>query len=65
LSERIYTQPFRLADLTTLSDGEIMKHRRMALLELVQQHIRRRDMSELLNEIVAVRKTRWDSDDDG
>ncbi len=42
-----------------------MKHSRMALLELVQQHIRRRDMSELLNEIVAVRKTRWDSDDDG
>ncbi len=42
-----------------------MKHRRMALLELVQQRIRQRDMSELLNEIVAVRKTRWDSDDDG
>ncbi|WP_217451004.1 Rpn family recombination-promoting nuclease/putative transposase [Candidatus Williamhamiltonella defendens] len=63
--ERIYTQPFRLADVTTLEDGEIMQHGRMALLELVQQHIRRRDMSELLNEIVAVRKTRWDSDDDG
>ncbi|BGI53768.1 MAG: Rpn family recombination-promoting nuclease/putative transposase [Candidatus Hamiltonella defensa (Ceratovacuna japonica)] len=54
LAERIYTQPFRLADVTTLDDGEIMQHRRMALLELVQKHIRRRDMSELLNEIVAV-----------
>ncbi|ATW33615.1 Rpn family recombination-promoting nuclease/putative transposase [Candidatus Williamhamiltonella defendens] len=65
MAERIYTQPFRLADVTTLEDGEIMQYRRMALLELVQQCIRRRDMSELLNEIVAVRKTRWDSDDDG
>jgi len=54
LAERIYTQPFRLADVTTLEDGEIMKHRRMALLELVQKHIRRRDMSELLNEIVDI-----------
>uniref|UniRef100_UPI00073FFE01 Rpn family recombination-promoting nuclease/putative transposase n=1 Tax=Candidatus Williamhamiltonella defendens TaxID=138072 RepID=UPI00073FFE01 len=54
LAERIYTQPFRLADVTTLEDGEIMQHRRMALLELVQKHIRRRDMSELLNEIVDI-----------
>ncbi|ACQ68102.1 putative transposase [Candidatus Hamiltonella defensa 5AT (Acyrthosiphon pisum)] len=54
LSERIYTQPFRLADVTTLDDGEILQHRRIALLELVQKHIRHRDMSELLNEIVAI-----------
>ncbi|AYB48205.1 ISNCY family transposase [Candidatus Williamhamiltonella defendens] len=54
LAERIYTQPFRLADVTTLEDGEILQHRRMALLELLQKHIRRRDMSELLNEIVAI-----------
>ncbi|WP_059108305.1 Rpn family recombination-promoting nuclease/putative transposase, partial [Candidatus Williamhamiltonella defendens] len=54
LAERIYTQPFRLADVTTLEDGEIMQHRRMALLELVQKHIRQRDMSELLNEIVDI-----------
>ncbi len=37
LAERIYTQPFRLADVTTLDDGEILQHRRMALLELVQK----------------------------
>jgi len=54
LAESIYTQPFRLADVTTLADGEIMQHRRMALLELVQKHIRHRDMSELLNEIVDI-----------
>jgi len=54
LAERIYTQPFRLADVTTLDDGEILQHRRMALLELIQKNIRRRDMSELLDSIVQV-----------
>lgn len=54
LAERIYTNPFRLADVTTLDDGEIMKHKRIALLELIQKHIRRRDMTELMNEIVTL-----------
>ncbi|WGM03442.1 Rpn family recombination-promoting nuclease/putative transposase [Arsenophonus nasoniae] len=52
LAKRIYTNPFRLADVTTLDDGEIMKHKRMALLILIQKHIRRRDMTELLDSIV-------------
>ncbi|WP_074167858.1 Rpn family recombination-promoting nuclease/putative transposase [Candidatus Arsenophonus triatominarum] len=52
LAERIYTNPFKLADVTTLDDGEIMQHKRMALLELLQKHIRRRDMTELLDSIV-------------
>ncbi|QBY45847.1 Rpn family recombination-promoting nuclease/putative transposase (plasmid) [Arsenophonus nasoniae] len=54
LAERIYTNPFRLADVTTLDDGEIMQHKRMALLTLIQKHIRRRDMMELMNEIVTL-----------
>ncbi|HGJ5863981.1 Rpn family recombination-promoting nuclease/putative transposase, partial [Arsenophonus nasoniae] len=52
LAARIYTNPFRLADVTTLDDGEIMQHKRMALLTLIQKHIRRRDMTELLDSIV-------------
>uniref|UniRef100_UPI00047E2C0E Rpn family recombination-promoting nuclease/putative transposase n=1 Tax=Arsenophonus nasoniae TaxID=638 RepID=UPI00047E2C0E len=52
LAESIYTNPFKLADVTTLDDGEIMQHKRMALLELLQKHIRRRDMTELLDSIV-------------
>ncbi|HGJ5864346.1 Rpn family recombination-promoting nuclease/putative transposase [Arsenophonus nasoniae] len=52
LAESIYTNPFRLADVTTLDDGEIMQHKRMALLTLIQKHIRRRDMTELLDSIV-------------
>ncbi len=51
---RIYTPPFRLADVTTLDDGEILQYRRMMLLELIQKHIRYLDMSELLNEIVDI-----------
>ncbi|WGM03257.1 Rpn family recombination-promoting nuclease/putative transposase [Arsenophonus nasoniae] len=54
LAERIYTNPFRLADVTTLDDGDIMQHKRMALLTLIQKHIRRRDMMELMNEIVTL-----------
>jgi predicted transposase/invertase (TIGR01784 family) len=54
LAERIYTNPFQLADVTTLDDGEIMQHKRIALLELLQKHIRRRDMTELMNEIVTL-----------
>ncbi|MDR5617911.1 Rpn family recombination-promoting nuclease/putative transposase [Arsenophonus sp.] len=52
LAESIYTNPFKLADVTTLEDGEIMKHKRMALLTLIQKHIRRRDITELLDSIV-------------
>ncbi|WGL94044.1 Rpn family recombination-promoting nuclease/putative transposase [Arsenophonus nasoniae] len=52
LAESIYTNPFKLADVTTLDDGEIMQHKRMALLTLIQKHIRRRDMTELLDSIV-------------
>ncbi|HGJ5854760.1 Rpn family recombination-promoting nuclease/putative transposase [Arsenophonus nasoniae] len=52
IAEKIYTKPFKLVDVTTLDDGEIMQHKRMALLELIQKHIRRRDMTELLDSIV-------------
>ncbi|HGJ5854332.1 Rpn family recombination-promoting nuclease/putative transposase [Arsenophonus nasoniae] len=52
LAESIYNNPFKLADVTTLDDGEIMQHKRIALLELLQKHIRRRDMTELLDSIV-------------
>ncbi|HGJ5883169.1 Rpn family recombination-promoting nuclease/putative transposase [Arsenophonus sp.] len=52
LAERIYTQQFKLADFTMLDDGDIMQHKRMAQLTLIQKHIRRRDMTELLDSIV-------------
>ncbi|QHQ22343.1 Rpn family recombination-promoting nuclease/putative transposase [Pectobacterium brasiliense] len=51
LAQALYEQPFPLVDLTAISDDEIRTHRRMALLELVQKHIRTRDMLELAREI--------------
>ncbi|WP_255420762.1 Rpn family recombination-promoting nuclease/putative transposase [Arsenophonus endosymbiont of Aleurodicus floccissimus] len=54
LAESIYTQPFKLADVTTLEDDQIIQHRRMVLLTLIQKHIRRHDMTELMHEIVTL-----------
>ncbi|MBG6243097.1 MAG: Rpn family recombination-promoting nuclease/putative transposase [Candidatus Symbiopectobacterium sp. Dall1.0] len=51
LAESVYTQPFPLVDITAMSDDEILSHRRVALLELVQKHIRTRDMLELAADI--------------
>uniref|UniRef100_A0A1A9Z2J0 Transposase_31 domain-containing protein n=1 Tax=Glossina pallidipes TaxID=7398 RepID=A0A1A9Z2J0_GLOPL len=47
LAESIYRQAFPLVDITAMPDDEILSHRRVALLELVQKHIRTRDMLEL------------------
>ncbi|HGJ5922698.1 Rpn family recombination-promoting nuclease/putative transposase, partial [Arsenophonus apicola] len=62
IAEKIYTKPFKLVDVTTLDDGEIMQHKRMALLTFIQKHIRRRDMTELLNEIVKLLSYNYYSD---
>jgi predicted transposase/invertase (TIGR01784 family) len=51
LAATLYSQPFALVDVTVLADEEIMRHRRVALLELVQKHIRQRDMMELAGEL--------------
>lgn len=51
LAESVYTQAFPLVDITTIPDDEILTHRRVALLELVQKHIKTRDMLELAADI--------------
>lgn len=51
LAQRLYTTAFPLIDLTAIPDDEIKTHRRVALLELVQKHIRTRDMLELARDI--------------
>ncbi|MBA5599996.1 Rpn family recombination-promoting nuclease/putative transposase [Pectobacterium aroidearum] len=50
-AEKLYNAPFPLVDLTVIPDDEIKTHRRVALLELVQKHIRTRDMLELAQDI--------------
>ncbi|MGL9724342.1 Rpn family recombination-promoting nuclease/putative transposase [Sodalis sp. (in: enterobacteria)] len=51
LAAMVYNHAFPLVDITTIPDDEILTHRRVALLELVQKHIRTRDMLELVNEL--------------
>ncbi len=51
LAATVYQQAFPLVDITTIPDEEILTHRRVALLQLVQKHIRTRDMLELAVEL--------------
>ncbi|MEA9391526.1 Rpn family recombination-promoting nuclease/putative transposase [Acerihabitans sp. TG2] len=46
LAKSMYTQPFRLIDTTAMPDSEILAHKRAAVLELLQKHIRSKDMLE-------------------
>lgn len=43
-----------LVDITVIPDDEIMQHRRMALLELIQKHIRRRDLLGLVEQLASL-----------
>ncbi|QKJ02313.1 Rpn family recombination-promoting nuclease/putative transposase [Yersinia mollaretii] len=52
LAGQLYGGNFPLIDVTVIPDDEIMTHRHIAVLELLQKHIRRRDVSELLKPMV-------------
>ncbi len=54
LAESVYRQAFPLVDITTILDEEILTHRQVALLQLVQKHIRTRDMLELAVELATL-----------
>ncbi len=54
LARQIYSQPFLLIDITVIPDEEIMNHKGLALLELVQKHIRVRDIMELVDTLVTL-----------
>ena len=53
-ARQFYSATFPLVDITVVSDDEIMQHRRVALLELVQKHIRERDLMVLVDKLVAL-----------
>lgn len=44
----LYGENFPLVDITIIPDDEIMQHRRMAILELLQKHIRKRQPKAVL-----------------
>ncbi|ATI65979.1 Rpn family recombination-promoting nuclease/putative transposase [Edwardsiella tarda] len=54
LARQLYCGDFPLVDITVIPDDDIMQHKRIALLELLQKHIRQRDLAELLNQVVTL-----------
>ena len=53
-ARQLYTAAFPLVDITVVADDDIMQHRRIALLELMQKHIRKRDLMGLMEQLVAL-----------
>ena len=54
LAKTLYGCPFPLIDVTVMPDDDIVQHRRVALLELMQKHIRQRDLLGLVDQIVSL-----------
>ena len=54
LAKTLYGCPFPLIDVTVMPDDDIVQHRRVALLELMQKHIRQRDLMLLLEQLVTL-----------
>jgi predicted transposase/invertase (TIGR01784 family) len=53
-ARRLYGAALPLVDITVVPDDEIMQHRRVALLELVQKHIRKRDLMGLVEKLATL-----------
>ncbi|MCL1029680.1 Rpn family recombination-promoting nuclease/putative transposase [Serratia silvae] len=54
LARQLYAGHFPLVDVTVIPDDDIMQHRRMAILELLQKHVRQRDLFELREQLVTL-----------
>lgn len=54
VAKSLYSSAFPLVDITVTDDDAIMQHRRVALLELIQKHIRQRDLMVLVEQLVAL-----------
>ncbi len=63
LAGQLYGGNFPLIDVTVIPDNEIMTHRRIALLELLQKHIRQRDLAELLDQLVMLIASGYTTED--
>lgn len=53
-AQKLYSSDFPLVDITLIPDDEIMQHRSMAALTLLQKHIRRRDLAELTDKLSTI-----------
>ncbi|MGR5096810.1 Rpn family recombination-promoting nuclease/putative transposase [Vibrio maritimus] len=54
LAKTIYSQAYPLVDVTVIPDDEIIQHKRVALLELVQKHVRQRDLLDFADTVVTL-----------
>lgn len=54
LARQLYSEAFPLVDITVIPDDEIAQHRGVALLELMQKHIRDRDLMGLVDRLVSL-----------
>lgn len=54
VAEQLYGGNFPLVDITVIPDDEIMTHRGIAILELLQKNIRLRDISKLIEPLVTL-----------
>ena len=54
LAGKLYAGDFPLVDVTVIPDDEIMSHRSMAALTLLQKHIRQRDLAELTDQLATI-----------
>jgi len=53
-AKKLYSSDFPLVDITLIPDDEIMQHRSMAALTLLQKHIRRRDLADLTDRLSTI-----------
>lgn len=53
-ARQLYSEHFPLVDVTVIPDDDIMQHRSMATLTLLQKHIRQRDLTALLDQLVTL-----------
>lgn len=63
LAKQLYSSAFPLVDVTVIPDDDIMQHRRMAVLELLQKHVRQRDLAELLDRLVTLLLSGYTTDE--
>ena len=61
-ARKLYNAAFPLVDVTVVPDDEIVQHRRVALLELIQKHIRQRDLMGLIDQLVVLLVTECAND---
>lgn len=59
LAAELYGGAFPLVDVTVIPDDEIMQHRSMAALTLLQKHIRQRDLKEYLDKLATLMLTEF------